>query len=73
MEYLKSEGKYDPVKFLREQEMTDLYSFTKHAFPWKQGKYTVTIEMQSPENFSLVGNQRKFSLTSADIEKLEKK
>lgn len=72
MAYLKAEGKYDPVKFLREQEMTDLYIFAKHAFPWKQGKYTVTIEMQSPERFSLVGNQRQFSLTSADIEKLEK-
>ena len=72
MEYLKTVGKYDPKDFLHGPEMTDLYSFNKHAFPWKQGKYTVSIEIQSPERFSLVGNRREFSLTSIDIEKLEK-
>ena len=72
MEYLKAVGKYDSEEFLHEPEMTDLYSFNKHAFPWKQGKYTVSIEIQSPERFSLVDNHREFSLTSIDIEKLEK-
>lgn len=72
MEYLKAVGKYVPEEFLHEQEMADLYSFNKHAFPWKQGKYTVSIEIQSPEKFSLVDNHREFSLTPIDIERLEK-
>ncbi len=71
MAYLKAEEKYDSVEFLREPEMTELYSFNKHAFPWKPGKYTVTIEIQSPENFTLVDNVREFSLTPIEVEKLE--
>lgn len=72
MEYLKAEGKYDKSRFLREQEMTDLYSFNKQAFPWKQGRYTVTIEMQSPEKFIVIDNVREFDLTPVDIDCLEK-
>ncbi len=72
MEYLKSEGKYKDDLFLRESEMTDLYSFNKHSFPWKQGVYTLTIEMQSPEDFMVVDNKFQFQLTPIDIEKLEK-
>lgn len=70
--YLKAEGKYDAEAFLREQEMTELYSFNKHTFPWKQGKYTVTIEIQSPEKFEIVDNAREFILTPLDIEELAK-
>jgi len=72
MSYLKSEGKYDAELFLRESEMTELYSFNKHAFPWKSGIYKVAIEMQSPESYNLVDNIREFILTPLDIEKLEK-
>ncbi|MCW9027949.1 MAG: hypothetical protein OQJ80_03365, partial [Kangiella sp.] len=72
MSYLKTEEKYDPETFLREPEMTDMYSFNKHAFGWKSGKYTVSIEMQSPEQFDLVDNVREFNLTPLDIEKMEK-
>lgn len=70
--YLKAEEKYDVDSFLREPEMTDLYSFNKHAFPWKQGKYTVTIEIQSPEKFIITDNIRDFVLTPLDVEELEK-
>jgi len=70
--YLKDEGKYDADTFLREPEMKELYSFNKQAFPWKQGKYTVTIEIQSPEKFEIVDNVREFSLTPLDIEGLSK-
>lgn len=70
--YLKSEDKYDPKDFLREQEMTELYSFNKHAFPWKQGRYAVTIELKSPEKFQIVDNQREFLLSHLDIEELAK-
>ena len=72
MAYLKAEEKYKPEAFLRESEMTDLYSFNKHAFSWKSGKYTASIEMQSPEQFDLVDNVRVFDLTPLDIEKMEK-
>lgn len=72
MAYLKAEGKYDPQAFLREQEMTELYSFNKQEFIWKQGKYVVTIEIQSPEKFEIVDNKREFMLSHLDIEELEK-
>lgn len=72
MTYLKSEKKYDPELFLREQEMTDLYSFNKHAFTWKPGKYIASIEIQSPEKFEIVDNIREFNLSVLEIEKIEK-
>lgn len=70
--YLKAEDKYHAEAFLREQEMTELYSFNKHAFPWKQGKYLVTIEIQSPEKFEIVDDKREFLLSHLDIEELAK-
>ena len=72
MEYLKAEEKFTSDDFLREQEMTDLYSFFKHEFSWKQGRYIVAIEMKSPENFKVVDNIREFDLTAEDIERLER-
>lgn len=70
--YLKAEDKYDAEKFLREQEMTELYNFTKHSFPWKEGEYIASIEMQSPEDFVLADNVRSFTLSPMDIEELAK-
>lgn len=70
--YLKSENKYEAENFLREQEMTELYSFIKHAFPWKEGKYSLSIDIQSPEEFVIVDNHRDFLLTHLDIEELSK-
>lgn len=72
MTYLKAEEKYDAESFLREPEMTELYSFNKHAFTWKPGKYIVYIEVQSPEKFNLVDNIREFNLSILEIEKIEK-
>lgn len=70
--YLRTEDKYNVEAFLREQEMTELYSFNKHAFPWKEGKYTVSIEIQSPEKFKIVDNKSEFLLSSLDVEELSK-
>lgn len=70
--YLKAESKYDAENFLREQEMTELYNFNKHAFSWKEGEYTVSIEVKSPEKFILSDNIRIFSLSVIDIEDLSK-
>ena len=70
--YLRSENKYDVTTFLREPEMTELYSFNKQAFLWKQGKYSIIIEMQSPTAFKIFDNKAEFNLTSQDVERLEK-
>jgi hypothetical protein len=70
--YLKAENKYNAEDFLREQEMTELYNFNKHSFPWKEGEYTASIEVQSPEKFILADNIRNFSLSPVDIEELSK-
>ena len=70
--YLQSEKKYEPEEFLRAEEMTDLYTFNNQAFTWKSGRYHTTIEIQSPEGFTLVDNEREFSLSPIDIERLEK-
>ena len=68
--YLKAEQRYNAEAFLREQEMTELYSFNKHAFAWKEGKYSVSIEIQSPQKFELFDNNREFLLTQIDITEL---
>lgn len=72
MAYLKSEDKYDVNTFLREPEMTELYSFIRYSFPWKQGKYSLSIEFKSPENFYIVDSKREFLLSHLDIEELSK-
>lgn len=52
--------------------MTELYSFIKQAFTWKQGKYQLTIEIQSPEKFQIIDNKREFLLSNLDIEELSR-
>ena len=69
--YLKGKAKYDPDEFLQSEEMKDLVSFIKHWFNWKQGKYTITFEMESPEAFDLTDNVYEFSLNPLNIESLE--
>lgn len=71
LSYLKEKGEYNPDDFLQSEEMKDLYSFVNHWFNWKQGKYTVTFEVESPEQFTLKDNKYKFSLTPLNIELLE--
>lgn len=72
MIYLRDEGKYEPTAFLREQEMIDLYNFSKHSFSWKSGKYEMAIEIKSPEPFTIVDNRRVFILSPLDVEKLDR-
>ena len=69
--YLKGKGEYTPDEFLRSEEMKDVYSFIKHWFNWKQGKYTLTFEIESPEKFVLKDNIYEFSLNPLTIEMLE--
>jgi hypothetical protein len=57
---------------LKSQESMDVYNYIKHAFTWKAGKYKVVFELESPEEFNLVGNEYEFTLMPIDIEELEK-
>ncbi|MGS0680220.1 hypothetical protein ACVBIL_03555 [Shewanella sp. 125m-7] len=72
MSYLKEQGSFDYLKYLKSQEMSELFSYIRHSFSWKQGKYEAIIEIESPEKFTLVDNRYCFTLTSIDIEDLEK-
>jgi hypothetical protein len=69
--YLTEQNKYNPDEFLKSEEMKDVYSFIKHWFNWKQGRYTVSFEIESPENFVLKDNVYEFSLNPLNIEVLE--
>ncbi|HEU4601213.1 MAG TPA: hypothetical protein VFS24_04555 [Steroidobacteraceae bacterium] len=71
--YLQRQGKeIDVEALLRCDEMTDLYAYIKRAFPWKQGSYSLSFEIDSPQSFSIVGDAYNFSLTQVDVEELEK-
>ncbi|MDF9401588.1 hypothetical protein [Vibrio sp. 1180_3] len=70
--YLKDENQFEIASFLRSQEMIDLYKYNKQAFPWKAGKYTLTFELSSPQDFTLVDNERTFLLSTLDVEELSK-
>lgn len=70
--YMQESGNIDYDNFLKSEEMKDLYSFIKHSFNWKSGKYSVIFEMESPESFILKDNKYTFELTSMDVEHIEK-
>lgn len=71
--YLQRQGKeMDLEAFLGSDEMTDLYAYTKRAFGWKQGTYSMKFEVESPQSFKIVGHAYEFSLTQVDVEELEK-
>jgi len=69
--YLTGKGEYKPDEFLQSEEMKDLYSFIKHWFNWKQGKYTLTFELDSPKKFEIIDNTYEFTLNPLNIELLE--
>ena len=48
-----------------------MISFSQHCFNWKQGKYTLLFEIESPEAFILKDNTYEFSLNQLNIESLE--
>lgn len=72
MTYLKEQDSFEYSEHLKSHEMSELYSYIKHSFSWKQGKYEAIIEIESPEKFNLIDNRYSFSLTSIDIEDLDK-
>jgi hypothetical protein len=73
MMYLQRQGSdVDIEAFLRSNEMTDLYACIKRSFPWKQGSYSLMLEIDSPQTFRVLGHRYKFVLDEVDIEELEK-
>lgn len=70
--YLQQRGDVDYDIFLQSQEMKELYSFIKHSFNWKSGKYTLSFEMESPAKFILNDNEYSFELNAIDIEQIER-
>lgn len=69
--YMQGSCGIDLDQFLASEEMMDVCSFVKHWFGWKQGKYTLTLEVESPERFKIKDNVHEFSLNALDIEGLE--
>lgn len=72
LSYDREQDGYDSLEFLKSQESIDVYSYIKHAFTWKAGKYKVVFELESPEEFNLAGNEYEFTLMPIDIEELER-
>ena len=70
--YLKDKENFDQDEFVKSQEMSDLFNYIKHSFPWKSGRYEAIIEIESPEKFVLIDNRYEFVLTPVDIEELDK-
>jgi len=70
--YMQTSGDTDFKSFLKGKEMKDLYSFIKHSFNWKSGKYKLTFEVESQQSFTLKNNMYEFILTPIDIEHIEK-
>lgn len=58
-------------KSLASQELHDVVERRRSSFWWKQGRYDVTIRLRSPKPFGLPRSRFQFSMTQADIVKLE--
>lgn len=69
--HLKHIEKLDLKTIKDSEESSELITFVKQSFSWKQGKYQVIFEMDSPDNFILLDNCYEFSLNAMDIESLE--
>ena len=52
--------------------MIGFYSFIRQSFNWKKGKYSLIIEIESPDKYSIIGNKYEFSIDSTDITDLDK-
>ena len=72
--YLQRQGgEVNIESFLKSDEMSDLYTYVKRSFPWKQGTYSLTFEIDSPQSFRVDGHFfYSFVLDAVDIEQLEK-
>lgn len=69
--YLKGKNEFNPDLFLKSEEMNEIITFIKQWFNWKQGKYSVAFDMESPDKFVLKDNTYEFYLNPLNIESLE--
>lgn len=69
--YIRGSAELDEEQLLQSEEMKDLVSFVKQWFNWKQGRYEIEFEVESPEKFVLKDNKYHLILTTLDIESLE--
>ncbi len=69
--HLRQSNTFEGEGFLRSQEMADLYSYTRQAFPWKPGTYHLSIILESPDKFTVLDDQYSFILTPLQIQQLE--
>lgn len=69
--YLRRKGEFDPQRFLAGEEMTDVYSFVKRSFGWKEGRYSIQFVIESPHGFKIRGDKYEFTLSAVDVEELE--
>ncbi len=64
--HLRRQGKTDE-EFLMSVEMSELRTFNERSFSWKEGKYELHFELDSPQKFRLSGNSYQFSLSSVRL------
>ena len=65
------QSKYDPEHHMRSPDLMDLTDYIGQNFPWKEGEYKVTINIESFQSFKLLDNTYSFVLTMNDIKQLE--
>ena len=70
--YLKENENFSEDTIFASDEMKELISFIKHSQFWKSGNYKVKFTIESPESFSLLDNEYKFTLSPVDIDQLNK-
>lgn len=68
--YLRQTNTFDGPKFLRSQEATDLYSYTKQAFSWKPGGYRMKVILESPDAFTILDDEYTFELSPLHVQNL---
>ena len=68
----RQKGELNTGAFLKSDEMTDLCTYVKRSFSWKEGSYLIRFEIESPQAFDISNNVYSFNLNSVDIEQLEK-
>ena len=69
LNHLRKTESLNPT-FLKDQEMSDVYSFIRQAFPWKPGSYRVSVLIESPEAFEAIGTEYEFSLSPLFVQRL---
>lgn len=69
--FLSKKGPIDPKSFVECQEMNELIEFSELSCIWKTGNYSIAIDLESPDIFSLKSNKYRFELNSHEVASLE--